>query len=249
MALRAAVSMLSVAFLCGSCATGDLDDDTPREDESGEVGSRSGAQDRWITMGADAVASVTESFQVAGVSQEFTIVASKNGVAIAKVKEARLPVIAQVMHEKYNRCAGFIAHASFDEAVEAANAAAAAEQQEPELAVDYSINNAAVVQALLGQVQAANVRQTIVSLSAYPTRYYTSTSGVERGGDLAEDALAGLCRGPPRCHRRAEGAHRLPAAVGDPDDPGDHAGQRGGGARRPSGLDQQRRRQRAGRRR
>ncbi len=44
---------------------------------------------------------------------------AKNGVAALKVKESQLPVIGKVMHDKYNRCAGFIAHDSEQEATPA----------------------------------------------------------------------------------------------------------------------------------
>ncbi len=136
------------------------------------------AGERWITLGEDALPAVLASFQSVGASGSFLLVEIRNSVAVARVAESRLPLIARVMHEQYHRCAGFIAHGSLAEASAAATAAAAAETG-PDLAVDYTLSNAAVVEALLAQVQAAKVRETIVTLSAYPTRHYTSPTGVE----------------------------------------------------------------------
>lgn len=135
------------------------------------------AEDReqWITIGADTEAPVLEALRGAGWVQPSKL-AKKNGVIALKVSESHLPVIGKVMHDKYNRCAGFMAHDSQAEALKALEALPPAPVQ---ALVDYTIDNPLTVNALTGEMAEPNIRNTITTLSNYHTRYYTSTTGVE----------------------------------------------------------------------
>jgi leucyl aminopeptidase len=135
------------------------------------------AEDReqWITIGADTEAPVLAALRGVGWVQPATL-AKKNGVVALKVRESHLPTIGEVMHEKFNRCAGFIAHDSQAEALKALEAPPPAPVQP---LVDYTIDNAATVNALMGEMAEPNIRGTITTLSNFHTRYYTSTTGVD----------------------------------------------------------------------
>jgi leucyl aminopeptidase len=135
------------------------------------------AEDReqWITIGADTEAPVLEALRAAGWVQPSTL-AKKNGIVALKVRESHMPVIGEVMHEKFNRCAGFMAHDSQTEAMKALEAAPPPPVQQ---LVDYTIDNALTVNALTGEMAELNIRNTITTLSNYHTRYYTSTTGVD----------------------------------------------------------------------
>lgn len=131
----------------------------------------------WITLGSDALAEVSASFLVGGQSVP-AIVAQKGGVTALKVRESDLVEISRTMHEKLNRCGGFVYHET-----EAAALAAVADSGQARfaapLAVSYTLSNGPVVNALLANMAEPNIRATIAHLSNYPNRFHTSASGVE----------------------------------------------------------------------
>jgi leucyl aminopeptidase len=129
----------------------------------------------WITLGAEAVAPMRESFKSAG-WEEPTAVLAKDQVSVFRVKESQLSRLATLMHERFNRCAGFITHETQEEAVASLQPAPALA---PQSLVTYTLDNATTVNALMGSVLETNVRGTITSLSSYSTRYYTSQGGVD----------------------------------------------------------------------
>ncbi|WP_163998618.1 M20/M25/M40 family metallo-hydrolase [Pyxidicoccus caerfyrddinensis] len=129
----------------------------------------------WITLGTEAVAPMRESFKSAG-WEEPTAVLAKDQVSVFRVKESQLSRLATLMHERFNRCAGFITHETQDEAVASLQPAPALA---PQSLVTYTLDNATTVNALMGSVLETNVRGTITSLSGYSTRYYTSQGGVD----------------------------------------------------------------------
>ncbi|HSP81815.1 MAG TPA: M20/M25/M40 family metallo-hydrolase, partial [Myxococcaceae bacterium] len=130
----------------------------------------------WISLGAETLGPVRAEFQEKG--WEVPAPARETaGVAALRVRESQLARLSELMHEKFNRCAGFIQHDSREDAlaaVEGASSFGAAQL----VAASYTLDNASVVNALMGGLQEANVRSTITTLSGYTTRYYTSQSGV-----------------------------------------------------------------------
>ncbi|WP_224368143.1 M20/M25/M40 family metallo-hydrolase [Hyalangium versicolor] len=134
-------------------------------------------REQWITLGADTLEPVLEALRGAGWQEPPSPLVEKNGVVALKVSESLLPVIGRVMHERYNRCAGFIAHDSEQEATQAQEKAGT--QVPVKNLVTYTIDNAATVGVLLGEMQESNVRSTITTLSNFNNRYYTASTGVE----------------------------------------------------------------------
>ncbi|MCK8496544.1 MULTISPECIES: M28 family peptidase [Myxococcus] len=132
----------------------------------------------WITLGADAVTEVNAAFIVAG-ARIPALAGRKGDVVAMKLPESRIDLVSEVMHEKLKRCGGFLYHETEADAlaelsVEGAPALA------PSLAVTYSLDKAPVVNTLIGGMAATNIHANIEYLSTqFPTRYYTSTSGVQ----------------------------------------------------------------------
>jgi bacterial leucyl aminopeptidase len=129
----------------------------------------------WITLGAEALEPVQAEFRDTGLEQPVAT-RSKNGVAMMKVRESELPLISRVMHEKFNRCSGFIAH---DTEVDAVAALEQTDAPPAQTMVTYTVDNASTVNALVGEMAEPNIRSTITTLSSYFTRYYTSQTGVD----------------------------------------------------------------------
>ncbi|QSQ16354.1 M20/M25/M40 family metallo-hydrolase [Myxococcus landrumensis] len=133
-------------------------------------------QELWISLGSDALEPVAEAFAKEGWAMPPASLA-KGDVTVIPVRESQLESIAHVMHEKFNRCAGFVTYESLDAAEKALVPAPASriDTLGPPL---YTLTNAAVANCLASTVSEANVRGTINSMAAYTTRYYTSSTGV-----------------------------------------------------------------------
>lgn len=117
------------------------------------------------------------------------------GLHAVLIDEAALDAISHDMHESLHRCGGFKRHASLAEArasVARTHAAltSAHARQAPRLAngeaVSYAIDDQAQVNAMLPLVDEASVRKSIVALTTYRNRFYTSSTGVDAANDLAE---------------------------------------------------------------
>jgi bacterial leucyl aminopeptidase len=155
--------MSLLAVVCLLCAGGAL--------------ARGADPEVWISLGADAVPAVQEAFARAGASAAPTDVVG--GVAVLHVRESMLPLVGQVMHDRFNRCAGFLQHASRKQALADLAAASSAQSAVQPLAVSYTVDNAAVVNGLIGQLAATNIESTITGLAGFFNRYYTAQTGVD----------------------------------------------------------------------
>jgi leucyl aminopeptidase len=128
----------------------------------------------WITMGDAAflqvrqlvpgIASI-ESRQLAGGGQKIHVVS---------VSEAKLAAVAGAIHRRLQQCGGFILHKTEAEA-RAALSYTAATVSPP----SYVIDHRDLVEPVLAQMSDKNIEETIVSLSAFPNRYYKNQSGVD----------------------------------------------------------------------
>jgi leucyl aminopeptidase len=134
-------------------------------------------RDVWITLGAEALEPVQAAFWSAG--QVAPLVTRQSGNVVAlRVRESQLGLISGVMHDKFNRCAGFLSHDTEQQA-EAALVAAQAPPSSPVAQVAYTIDSPALVNGFIPALQEPNIRSTITTLSSYTTRHYTSQTGVD----------------------------------------------------------------------
>jgi leucyl aminopeptidase len=141
-----------------------------------------GAQDKqdkevWITIGTDALEPARASFR--GQGQELPAPArEKDGVAVLRVRESQLGKLAEVMHDKLNRCAGFISHDTEEQALAAVEASQSA--QNIQSLVTYTIDNGTTANSLMSSVAEANIRGTITSLSTtWTSRRYNLQGGID----------------------------------------------------------------------
>ena len=97
-------------------------------------------------------------------------------LVLAEIKAWQVDEISRVIHEQRNRCGGFFAFKSRDEAEAFVRGDATGQATRAKL-VSYTIDNGATVNPWLPQANEANVRSTITNLSGHANRYYTSTTG------------------------------------------------------------------------
>ncbi|MBN1210463.1 MAG: M20/M25/M40 family metallo-hydrolase [Myxococcaceae bacterium] len=133
----------------------------------------------WITIGTDALPTVRASFKSEGLELPASL-REKGGVAALRLPESQLDKISGVMHNKLNRCAGFIAHGSEAKALAEVERASTAALAPTPLLIGYNINNGPSVNAMLNGVQELNIRNTVNTLSTnWTTRRYNVQSGAD----------------------------------------------------------------------
>ncbi|CAN5887311.1 hypothetical protein BH11MYX2_BH11MYX2_38530 [soil metagenome] len=95
---------------------------------------------------------------------------------VLSLDDDALGALSLEIHEKYDRCGGYMVHATADDAYAAVV---------PEKTVEYTIDRGAVVRAILPSLDEAKLLQTIKTLSSYKNRYYQSESGAAASAWLA----------------------------------------------------------------
>lgn len=148
----------------------------------------------WISLGdaaltqlkkhrpaARAVASVKAD--AAQDASSLSVAATREGIHLVQVDEDVLTALSHSIHEELRRCGGYMYHATEADGLASLqrHSAPASAQRLAALAAtrpSYVIDQQAVVTPMLPLMQASNIGQTIVDLSSYTNRYYTSSSGV-----------------------------------------------------------------------
>ncbi len=140
----------------------------------------------WISIGNDAVNLINKSyskqFDLTDIQPKQTVVqattnkalANGEAVNVVSIKESKLNLLSEFMHDNFKRCGGYIFH---DSLAEAKLYTAKLGASQPAMLVNYSIDNPDGVNSLLNQLSSSNLTSTVNSLSNYNNRYYTSTTG------------------------------------------------------------------------
>ena len=69
--------------------------------------------------------------------------------------------LSEFMHQNYNRCGGFVAHSSFEEANDYAKQLAVVQNSQATSAFNYSIDNAQTVQSLISAQSPIHLQSTV----------------------------------------------------------------------------------------
>lgn len=152
---------------------------------SGIALTSAGSQRVWITVGDRAFNELKLIAPDMVVSQSRTLAPSANGlvagetVHLVQIDRSQIAALSGAIHKKLHRCGGFVEHDSETTGRALLATGTGSFAAAPSLAApSYAIDNQSVVTPLLTQMQAANIGQTIVDLSSFVNRYYTTTGGV-----------------------------------------------------------------------
>lgn len=162
--------LLTIAIFCGSLAAAYFTYD------AGFAGTEAGVPEYWITVDEkelDHIRSAADRAEITAMES----VERRGGIAIVKADENALLALTGAMHDSFHKCAGFIRHSTYDEAVKMVEDHLTA-NTELQL-VDYTINNQAVVAPMVAAAEEPRVRQTIMDLSALPTRRHDQQGGID----------------------------------------------------------------------
>ena len=134
----------------------------------------------WITIGDKAFAELKtilpQTVATASKLRQSAVgeFAREEQVHLVQVDEAHLAALSGAVHAKLRQCGGFMAHASEQEA------RAALQGPQASLAAvrpSYTIDNQTVINPILPTMQASNIGQTIIDMSAFANRYYKTNVG------------------------------------------------------------------------
>ncbi|QDQ27182.1 M20/M25/M40 family metallo-hydrolase [Chitinimonas arctica] len=143
-----------------------------------------GSKKVWITVG-DAAFTQLQKLAPKTVAKDSRAMTASAGIGrqaglervhLVQVDESQLHDLSHAVHHELNRCGGFAFHTS-----EAAGRKALLQQVVPAPLASrpsYTIDNQSVVNPLLPQLQDSQIASTIIDLSAFTNRYYTSAHGV-----------------------------------------------------------------------
>ena len=125
-----------------------------------------------LTLAACSSASPTVyvSLATSDVPAGHAAIESADGVSVVQLRESELDALAQHEHAE-GRCGGFMVHATRADALADLHPA----RENP---IDYTLDRAPVVAAVLPRLDKDRIAGTIRELSAFPTRYFKSASGV-----------------------------------------------------------------------
>ncbi|MBI3713067.1 MAG: M20/M25/M40 family metallo-hydrolase [Burkholderiales bacterium] len=168
---------------------------------TGSVTSIAADKQVWITVGDKAYGELKQLAPNAFLKESRLIEADLAGIHtqerihLVRVSESILPALSNAIHTKLKRCAGFIAHNSETAGYEALGSARLAPPPSlTSLAPSYTIDNQTTVNPMLTQMQASNIGQTIIDLSSFVNRYYTTTGGVN-GSNWIRDKWTQMAAG------------------------------------------------------
>jgi leucyl aminopeptidase len=156
------------------------------------------AASTWITIGEAAHAVLQQAMPAArtlasvqvpvtvptqrGSARQVSLVQAREGVHAVEIDEASIDELSTTLHERLHKCAGFVQHSSMAQAL--ATLQQLTTPAQPTLVPSYVVDNQALVNAMLPQLQASNILSNIEQLASYQNRRYKSSSGVAASNDL-----------------------------------------------------------------
>ena len=125
----------------------------------------------YITVGSDAVQTSQKSLSSIKTIEE------GSEVSILKVREDDVATLSKLMHDKFNRCGGFIAHESLAEAKRYINVTGAT--QKNAVPFSYTITEGPRVERMVSMTNEFNIRSMIEKLSSFRNRYFKAQTGID----------------------------------------------------------------------
>lgn len=162
---------LALAVTAG-CATAD-EPIVPDQPEPEQPAQEEGP--RWITIGTDALVTAQMALDERHRNRILTPVKMGRQAAVLSFNAEDFGALSELMHERHNRCGGFMVHETLEEAEAAVNGQISSVAP----LVTYTIDNPGTVNGMISEIQESRIRAFITSLSSFTTRYYTSATGVQ----------------------------------------------------------------------
>src|SRR5690606_13031980 len=128
---------------------------------------------QWLTVDNDVLAKIRPKL-----NKSVQTLFSAQGASVVKLTPAEVEQLSETIHHELHRCGGFIGHDSFEEARDALSFQGDMYFAKRAIFADYSIDQEHLVRPMVAQVEEKSIRDMIIKLSNYKTRYYKSATGV-----------------------------------------------------------------------
>jgi leucyl aminopeptidase len=115
------------------------------------------------------------------------------GASVVQLTGAEVEQLSQIIHNELHRCGGFIQHKSLAEAKKAVTSQGNIHFAKRAIFADYDIDQNSIVNPMMNQVAESSIREMIIKLAAFNTRYYTSDTGV-KSSEFIRDTWASLAK-------------------------------------------------------
>lgn len=143
---------------------------------------------QWLTVDNDVLAKIRPKL-----NKSVQSLYSAQGATVVQLSAQEVEQLSEVIHHELHRCGGFIAHDSLEEATTALTSQGEMYFAKRAIFSDYEINQGATVRPMVAQVAEPNIRDTIIKLSDFKTRYYKSETGVQ-SSQYIRDMWAGFAK-------------------------------------------------------
>lgn len=152
------------------------------------IGVYAGPKDVWLSVDNQVLEKIRPKLNKS--VQSFY---NNEGASVIKVSQKEVEEISHVIHDELHRCGGFIAHESFEEAHEALSSQGEMYFAQKAIFSEYSIDQQSIVAPLMNEVKEQTIREMIIKLSDFETRYYKSSTGV-KSSEFIRDTWVNLTK-------------------------------------------------------
>lgn len=143
---------------------------------------------QWLTVDNNVLAKVQPKF-----NKSLKSLYSAQGATVVQLNQAEIEQLSAVIHDELHRCGGFITHDSFEEARDALSFQGDMYFAKKAIFADYSIDQSALVVPMVAAVTEPSIREMILKLSEFNTRYYKSETGI-KSSEFIRDTWANLAK-------------------------------------------------------
>lgn len=143
---------------------------------------------KWLTIDNQILAKIRPKL-----NKSVQTVFTSEGASVVQLTEAEIEQLSHHIHHDLHRCGGFMQHDSVEEAKEALTSQGDIHFAKRAIFTDYSIDQQSLATPMVAQVQERSIRDMILKLSNFNTRYYKSETGVE-SSKFIRDTWANIAR-------------------------------------------------------
>jgi bacterial leucyl aminopeptidase len=141
---------------------------------------------QWITVDNQILTKIRPNL-----NKSVQTVFSAEGASVVKLSATEIEHLSNVIHHELHRCGGFIQHDSEAEAMKALTSQGDIHFAKRAIFTDYTIDQESLVKPMVGQVSEKSIRNMILKLSDFQTRFYKSETGVQ-SSEFIRDTWAAL---------------------------------------------------------
>ncbi len=143
---------------------------------------------QWLTVDNQVLAKIRPNL-----NKSVQTVFTGEGASVVKLSAQEIEKLSHVIHHDLHRCGGFIQHSSEAEAIEAITSQGEMHFAKRAIFADYTIDQQGVAAPMVSQVAEKTIRDMILKLSDFNTRFYKSETGV-KSSEFIRDTWASLAK-------------------------------------------------------